>query len=219
MKPRLILLTGGEKAGKTPVLNTIRNVFRGRVLCISETATMLLRNDFPRPGVDISYSPELRDVFQRTIYQCQQGFDQAYLMMAEERKIKFVITDRGKLDGIAYRDEENIEDAKRLFCAEHRIDFDTELKRYAMVVHLGSETVLNPEGFETDGETFRVVPGNEEDPQKRHEIAVKSAIRLEKRLHDLYSPHPWHVVLNATVGVTGKITSFSGMVEALLAMK
>jgi len=219
MKPKLVELGGGEKGGKTPVLKTIGNVFRGQVLCIDETATMLLENGFPKPGRDVSYSPALRDVFQRTIYNCQRGLDEAYLMMAEERGIKLVICDRGKMDGIAYRDEEDLEEAKRRFCEEHGIDFHDELAKYAMIIHLGSESILNPDGFETDGETFRVVPANEGDPKKRHELAIKSAARLEDRLRRLYEPHPWHVVLPANIGVDGKIARVSGIVTALLAMK
>jgi predicted ATPase len=91
---RRIVLTGGPGAGKTAVLELVRQSFCHHVEVLPESASILFRGGFPR-----SELPSDRRAAQRAIFHVQHELEQA----ADERDgAAIVICDRGTVDGAAY---------------------------------------------------------------------------------------------------------------------
>src|ERR1041385_7974553 len=91
--PRRIVLTGGPGAGKTAVLELIRQSFCPHVKVLPEAAGILFGGGFPRgPAVT------QRKAAQRAIFYVQRELESVWA--AEDAAI--VLCDRGTVDGAAY---------------------------------------------------------------------------------------------------------------------
>jgi len=118
---RRIVLTGGPGAGKTAVLELIRQSFCQHVKVLPESASIVFGGGFPR-----GQSAALRQAAQRAIFYVQQELEAA--AVAENPAI--VLCDRGTVDGTAYwsGDED--------FWASVGTTLDAQLARYDTVIHL-----------------------------------------------------------------------------------
>ncbi len=87
---RRIVLTGGPGAGKTAILELVRQSFCAHVQVLPEAAGILFGGGFPRGP-----SPVLRRAAQRAIY-----FTQRELETTSAGKVS--LCDRGTVDGSAY---------------------------------------------------------------------------------------------------------------------
>ena len=117
-----IVLTGGPGAGKTAVLELIRQHFCRHVDVLPETATILFGGGFPRGG-----PVESLRAAQRAIYHVQRELEAA----AEARnEAAILLCDRGTVDSAAYwpgpGDLFTAVGARR----------EEELLRYRAVIHL-----------------------------------------------------------------------------------
>src|SRR6185295_14083212 len=90
---RRVVLTGGPGAGKTAVLELIRQYFCKHVTVLPETAGIVYAAGFPR-----SDSPEVRQAAQRAIFYFQRELETA----ADATGPAIVLCDRGTIDGSAY---------------------------------------------------------------------------------------------------------------------
>src|ERR1044071_2329655 len=90
---RRIVLTGGPGAGKTAVLELIRQSFCAHVKLLPESAGIIFSGGFPRGnGVD------LRKASQRAIFYIQRELEN----IADIGNPAVVLCDRGTVDGAAY---------------------------------------------------------------------------------------------------------------------
>jgi predicted ATPase len=92
-KRRRVVLTGGPGAGKTAVLELIRQYFCKHVMVLPETAGIVYGGGFPR-----STLPEVRQAAQRAIYHVQRELETA----AETSDSAVILCDRGTVDGSTY---------------------------------------------------------------------------------------------------------------------
>lgn len=124
---RRIVLTGGPGAGKTALLELIRQSFCDHVTVLPEAASIVFGGGFPRHS-DL----ECRRAAQRAIYHVQRQLE----IIGDSHNPAIVLCDRGTLDGLAYWPGPHQE-----FWAALSTDRERELARYDAVIHLRTPTV------------------------------------------------------------------------------
>ena len=120
-RAKRIVLTGGSGAGKTAVLELVRQHFCRHVQILPESAGILFRGGFPRTG-----SAEVTRAAQRAIFFVQRELEASY----DNSEVAVLLCDRGTIDGIAYWPGPD-----DLF-ASLGADRVSELGRYEVVIHL-----------------------------------------------------------------------------------
>lgn len=142
-----IVLTGGPGAGKTAVLELVRQFVCKHVVILPESASMLFRGGFPRGGV-----PAQRASTQRAIFHVQRELE---VNADAGDHAAIVLCDRGTVDGAAYWPGPDT-----LF-AEVGTTLEAELSRYDAVIHLRTPGVAaynhqNPMRTEDAAEAARI---------------------------------------------------------------
>jgi predicted ATPase len=117
-----VVLTGGPGAGKTALLELIRQSFCSHVRVLPEAAGIIFGGGFPREDGVI-----FQRAAQRAIYAVQRELEN----LAEDGNPAIVLCDRGTVDGLAYWPGPEQE-----FWTAVRTTSDQELSRYAAVIHL-----------------------------------------------------------------------------------
>jgi predicted ATPase len=92
-RPRKVVITGGPGAGKTAVLELIRQATCAHVKVVPESAGIVFGGGFPRGG-----APEVRHAAQRAIYYVQRELE----IVAAADNYAVLLCDRGTVDGGAY---------------------------------------------------------------------------------------------------------------------
>lgn len=118
---RRVVLTGGPGAGKTAVLEVVRQSFCRHVRVLPESAGILFGGGFPRED-----SPEARRAAQRAIYYTQRELE----AIADADGDVITLCDRGTVDGAAYWP------GPADFWAAVGTTRAEELRRYDAVIHL-----------------------------------------------------------------------------------
>lgn len=119
---RRIVLTGGPGAGKTALLELIRQSFCSHVKVLPEAATVVFGGGFPRED-----DPACRRAAQRAIYWVQRELE----VTGDSHNPSIVLCDRGTIDGLAYWPGP-MEEMWSSVGTTH----DVELARYDAVIHL-----------------------------------------------------------------------------------
>lgn len=123
---RRIVLTGGPGAGKTAVLELIRQSFCVHVKIVPESAGIVFGGGFPRGD-----STELRQAAQRAIFYVQRELEIA----ADTGNAATVLCDRGTVDGAAYwTGAHDLWTSVGTTLAE-------QLRRYHAVIHLRTPAI------------------------------------------------------------------------------
>jgi predicted ATPase len=141
------VLTGGPGAGKTAVLELIRQSFCEHVHVLPEAAGVVFGGGFPRGDTD-----GLRRAAQRAIFYIQRELETA----ADVDNAAIVLCDRGTIDGAAYWPGD---DDMWTAVATTR---EEQLGRYAAVIHLrppplgGGYDQRNPLRIESAAEAARI---------------------------------------------------------------
>jgi predicted ATPase len=117
-----VVLTGGPGAGKTAVLELIRQSFCAHVKVLPEAASVVFGGGFPRED-DLA----CRRAAQRAIFHIQRELE----MVGDNHNPAVVLCDRGTIDGLAYWPGP-VED----FWSSLGTTVEAELGRYDAVIHL-----------------------------------------------------------------------------------
>ena len=118
---RRVVLTGGPGAGKTAVLELIRQSFCSHVKVLPETAGIVFSGGFPRGD-----STAIRRPAQRAIFFVQRELEAT----AEATDVAIVLCDRGTIDGVAYWPGPDD------FWSDVGTTLGEQLRRYDAVIHL-----------------------------------------------------------------------------------
>lgn len=123
---RRIVLTGGPGAGKTALLELIRQSFCAHVTVLPEAASIVFGGGFPRHS-----DAGCQRAAQRAIYHVQRQLE----ITGDSHNAAIVLCDRGTLDGLAYWPG-----APGDFWAPLGSDREQEMVRYDAVIHLRTPT-------------------------------------------------------------------------------
>lgn len=144
---RRVVLTGGPGAGKTAVLELVKQSYCHHVMVLPESAGIVFGGGFPRrPDL------ESHQAAQRAIFYVQRELENA----AEGQNPAVILCDRGTIDGAAYWT------GRPDLWTSVGTALSTELARYSAVIHLrvpkgdGGYNMSNPLRIETAEEAARI---------------------------------------------------------------
>jgi predicted ATPase len=157
-----IVLTGGPGGGKTTAGDLFRREMGDQVVLVPEAATMMFSGGFPRVNL-----PDAVHAAQRAIYHVQIHLEEAVMAQHPEQ---ILLCDRGTVDGAAYWPS-----GPDGFFEDLGSSLERELSRYDAVIFFESAAVghMSIEG----GNPIR----NE---------SIEQAIKLDRKLRNLWSQHP-----------------------------
>jgi predicted ATPase len=158
---RLVVLTGGPGAGKTALLEMVRENFCEHVAVLPEAASIVFGGGFPRRSSDGA-----RRAAQRAIYRVQRELESLVL---DEGHAAVALCDRGTLDGLAYWPG-----SPETFCREVDTTVEQELRRYSAVIHLRTPKL---EGAY-----------NHENPLRIE--SMREALAADQRIAEMWQKHP-----------------------------
>jgi predicted ATPase len=137
-QPKRVVLTGGPGAGKTAVLELIRQHFCQHVQVLREAAGILFGGGFPRQPDP----PRLRAA-QRAIFYTQRELE-----ACADSGVAIVLCDRGTIDGAAYWP------GPGELWDEVGTSREEQLARYAAVLHLRPPPMGS--GYTSDNNPLRI---------------------------------------------------------------
>jgi predicted ATPase len=188
-QPLRIALTGGPGAGKTTAADLFRREIGDAVIVVPEAATILFAGGFPRVTEDAAQRS-----LQRAIFEVQHSLED---IQAARYPDRVLLCDRGTVDGAAYWPDGAAE-----FFGVMNSSHEAELARYDIVIFFETSAVGGL-SFES-GNRYRTESNDE-------------AVALDRRLRELWSPHPrFHLVPHST-SFLRKITMGLSILESVVA--
>lgn len=163
--PRRVVVTGGPGAGKTALLELIRQATCHHVRILAESAGVVFGGGFPRED-----EPVCRQAAQRAIYHVQCELE----VIADTHRPAIVLCDRGTVDGVAYWPGPPADFWSSLGTAAR-----VELARYDAVIHL--RTPPPGEGY------------NHSNPLRTE--SPSAAAEVDARILEAWADHPRRFVV------------------------
>lgn len=188
MSARRIVLTGGPGGGKTTAADLFRREIGDSVVVVPEAATMLFGGGFPR--VD-DIGP--RRSIQRAIFEVQRNLEDVQHARYPDRVL---LCDRGTVDGAVYWP-----DGPAAFFSAMGTTAEAELGRYDAVLF-----------FETAAAGGHDIEGG--NPTRTEDSST--AVALDRRLREVWSPHPRFWLIRNERSFLTKITAAIGLLETLV---
>lgn len=173
-----VVLTGGPGAGKTAVLEVVRQHLCEHVAVLPEAASIVFGGGFPRWDDDVG-----RRASQRAIFHVQVELERLAL---ERGHAALVLCDRGILDGSVYWPG-----APEDYWREVGVTRAEALARYRAVIHL--RTPAAGHGYD------HVNPVRTE--------SAREAVALDERLLAAWEGHPRRVVVESTESFFDKLAT------------
>lgn len=167
-KPRRVVLTGGPGAGKTALLELIRQSFCSHVKVLPEAAGVVFGGGFPRED-----DPPCRRAAQRAIFYVQRELENA----GDSHNPAIVLCDRGTVDGLAYWPGPSEE-----FWSSLGTALETEFGRYDAIIHL--RTPATEHGY------------NNQNPLRTENAAA--AADIDGRILQAWERHPRRFVVESS---------------------
>jgi predicted ATPase len=165
---RRVVLTGGPGAGKTAVLELIRQSFCEHVKVLPEAASVIFGGGFPRED-----DSECKRAAQRAIFYVQRELENA----GDSHNPTIVLCDRGTIDGLAYWPGSVDE-----FMASVGTTLGEQLARYHAVIHL--RTPAEGHGY------------NKQNPLRTE--SAGAAAEVDRRILQAWEAHPRRFVVEST---------------------
>jgi predicted ATPase len=163
--PRRVVITGGPGAGKTALLELVRQSTCHHVRILAESAGVVFGGGFPRED-----DPVCRQSAQRAIYHVQCELE----VIADTHRPAIVLCDRGTVDGVAYWPG-----PPAGFWSSLGTEARLELARYDAVIHL--RTPPPGEGYDHSN------PLRTESPS--------AAAEVDARILEAWADHPRRFVV------------------------
>lgn len=164
--PKFVVVTGGPGAGKTAVLETLRKELCGHIAMLPGSAGIVFGGGFLRRSSD-----EGRKAAQYAIFHVQKGLES---LLSSEQEWAVALCDRGSLDGLAYWPDN--EDA---FWRMTGSDRETELARYAAVIHLRTPSAAEAARIDDRIEQIWSSHPNYNAVPKHRDLLLKAKLALD----------------------------------------
>lgn len=174
--PRRVVVTGGPGAGKTALLELIRQALCQHVRILPESAGVVFGGGFPRED-----DPACRRAAQRAIYYLQRELE----VVGDAHRPAIVLCDRGTVDGVAYWPGEAAD-----FWSSLGTEARLELARYDAVIHL--RTPPPGRGY------------NHRNPLRTETPAA--AAEIDARILQAWADHPRRFVVESSARFLDKAT-------------
>ena len=181
---RRVVLTGGPGAGKTAVLELIRQAFCAHVTVLPEAAGIIFGGGFPREE-----NAPYRRAAQRAIFYVQRELEIA----ADAHTPALVLCDRGTIDGVAYWPG----DVDDFWTSLHTTRAE-QMARYDAVVHLRTPTP--DQGY------------NHQNPLRTETAAAAAAI--DERILRVWEAHPRRFIVPAAAEFLDKASQALAIIRA-----
>ena len=172
---RRVVLTGGPGAGKTALLELIRQSFCSHVKVLPEAASVVFGGGFPRDD-----DPACRRAAQRAIFHVQRELENA----GDSHNPAIVLCDRGTIDGLAYWPGSPEE-----FWSSLDTTLDIELGRYDAVIHL--RTPAPEYGY------------NQQNPLRTE--SADAAADIDARIVRAWQTHPRRFIVESSAAFLDKV--------------
>ena len=165
---RRVVLTGGPGAGKTAVLELIRQSFCEHVRVLPEAASVVFGGGFPRED-----DAMCKRAAQRAIFYVQRELEST----GDSHNPTIVLCDRGTLDGLAYWPgvPDDFWSSVKTACSE-------ELARYDAVIHL--RTPAPEHGY------------NQQNPLRTE--SAMAAAEIDVRILRAWELHPRRFIVDSS---------------------
>ena len=183
---RRVVLTGGPGAGKTALLELIRQSFCSYVKVLPEAASVVFGGGFPRED-----DPACRRAAQRAIFHVQHELEAA----GDSHNPAIVLCDRGTIDGLGYWPGPPQE-----FWSSLRTTLETELGRYDAVIHLRTPTEAH--GY------------NHQNPLRTE--SARAAANIDARIVQAWEHHPRRFIVEPSADFLDKAARALGILRAEL---
>ena len=167
-KRKRVVLTGGPGAGKTALLELIRQSFCAHVRILPEAASIVFGGGFPREDDELC-----RRAAQRAIFHIQRELEAS----GDSHNPAVVLCDRGTIDGIAYWPGDPDE-----FWSSVGTTSEAELARYDAVIHLRTPAV--DQGY------------NHENPLRTESAEI--AAEVDRRIASAWAAHPRRFIVESS---------------------
>jgi len=184
-----IAVSGGPGAGKTTLWRAVAQAHAAQVVAVPEVATLMFSHVFPQ----VQNVAERRAV-QRAIYAVQHNLEQVYQQRMAADQVLWC--DRGSPDGGGYWPE-----GPQHFFESMQTTEQAELSRY--------DAVLFMESAAAGG--MSIADGNH---TRTEDLAT--ALRVDQRLHAVWSAHPRFHLIRAELDFQAKIGRALELAERLL---
>lgn len=171
---RRIVLTGGPGAGKTALLEMIRQSFCSHVKVLPEAAGVVFGGGFPRED-----DSACRRAAQQAIFYVQRALE----VTGDSHHPAIVLCDRGTIDGLAYWPG-----APDEFWSSVGATVDGELRRYDAVIHL--RTPDADHGY------------NHQNPLRTESAA--GAADIDRRIAQAWQGHPRRFIVESAADFLDK---------------
>jgi predicted ATPase len=165
---RRVVLTGGPGAGKTALLELIKQSFCSHVKILPEAASVVFGGGFPRDD-----DSACRRAAQRAIYYVQRELE----ITGDSHNPAIVLCDRGTVDGLAYWPGPADD-----FLSSVGTTAEDEFRRYDAVIHL--RTPALEQGY------------NHQNPL-RTESATRAA-EIDARVAQAWERHPRRYIVESS---------------------
>jgi predicted ATPase len=169
-----VVLTGGPGAGKTAVLELVRQTCCSHVRVLPEAASVLFSGGFPRNG-----HRAVLEAAQRAIYYVERELERTL----DGQNPAIVLCDRGTIDSLAYWPG-----APEEFWSSLGTSMDRELSRYDVVIHMRTPAI--DAGY------------NRQNPMRVESAAM--AAEIDARIATAWQHHPRRFVVDASASFLDK---------------
>ncbi len=186
---RFLVLTGGPGAGKTAVMEAVRQIFCEHVAILPESASIVYGGGFPRKNNSLG----VRSV-QKAIFHVQTELEN---YVVEEAKAFVALCDRGVVDGYAYWPKG---DGEPDFFSSLGCTKEEAFARYHTVIHMRTPSANR--GYDLSN------PVRIESPEQ--------AAALDAKIEAAWDGHPNRIIVDATERFTDKVEQVTKLILAAM---
>ncbi len=187
---RRIVVTGGPGGGKTTLWRELSKIHAARMVAVPEVATLMFRHVFPQVQSDAE-----RHAVQRAIFEVQRSLEDVHAGRLQSDQI--LLCDRGTPDGGGYWPQ-----GHEAFFSAMNANWQAELQRYEAVLFLETAAARG----------LSIAAGNSVRTED-----LETAVAIDKRLFEVWSPHPRFVHVVCDQDFALKIERARAALESYLA--